>query len=233
MVSRALSKDSDRLFVFGLYWPEVDGVVSLCNRTQEWTSVTPYYFDDFSSLISDLKRFKSAKVILILPPRNYAYLLYSLVAHLPDVQAMILGDRFYHSDRIVLSLLGFLAWRESNAFLSEYRHIKSSCFSVNVKAKEKMEKGKCEVSLIVYMNNYLLRNLRIYQLTPTEHVTLIWVSRGLSLMSIGRIMSVNVKTVSSHKLSALKKLPHGSDRCSSSIGLRINSHMGITLHRYL
>lgn len=220
IMDRPHIQQKEVIFIFGVSWAEINAAVAM------YRDAMPYYSNEFSLLVGDLTFFKPAKVILFLPPRDHAYLLYSLMTQFPKTQFMVITDKFYYSDSVVLELLGVSLWETTNTLFNEYLESKSLCFPTHQRRESLIKEvfkttTLTEAELIDNLNKYLILNLHRLQLTRAEQIAIFCISRGMTLIDVGRVMGINAKAVSSHKVNALKKLPYGDDRKTLSRSLLI------------
>lgn len=198
--------------IFGRYWPEVEGVVYLIQKPMELIHVSTYY--TVESFFSSSK--KESIIILAVKPHECAYFIYQVSLVFPDSRILVLADKFYFSDKVVLNTLNITGFTFEEFIKSKYCQVvelpDDKPHTLHFRDKDRF---------IRYINQKILINLEAEGVSLAQKKVLSLIVKGYSNSRIGMLMNISNKTVSTHKINGLMKLPYPKDRLSLSRGLRV------------
>jgi len=207
-----------RIAIFGDCWPEIEGVAYLLEKTGKGCHIETYHTAD--AFFHDIENHPADCIIITLPPRGYAYFLYQVSLRCPHTPIVVLAEKFYLSDRVVLetltlsglsfaALIGFQYDKIFGLFPIDSRHLRHY-------SKEEF---------IRYMNKKIFSALHTQGMTHAQREVLTLLARGYSNAKVSRLLKISNKTVSTHKQNGLMKLPQKKDRLALSQGLQVTCHM--------
>lgn len=203
--------------IFGVNWPEVDGVAYIYQCIEQGYNIETYY--SLADLFKILQCSPNKECILIIQPHNNAYFLYTLSQSFWWANIKIVTDTLYLSDRVILSALGFSDATTFGTLINAKKLSFSSAGISRFPSLDDFDKRE----FLIFINKVIINRLKEWGITEMQKKVLSYVVKGESNYTIGRRLKISDKTVSSHKIEALKKLPHGRDRFAITKGLRAQS----------
>lgn len=206
--------------VLGHCWPEVDGAGYLLQKNYKQHHVITYYsLCDFFNSVESLQ---CEWIILTVQPHAYAYFLYRITLRCPRAIILVLADKFYFSDMVVLDSLKIIGFTFNEFIHQQYAKI------FNLSGKRSHNLPHCNRrELIKYINEKILNTLHVRGVSFSEKEVLTMLIKGYSNEQVARLMRITNKMVSAHKINGLMKLPHAKDRFSLSKGLQVTCNMPV------
>lgn len=198
------------------------------------TSIIIIQCSDHNSLIQALISNPTAPVILGLLPHESIFLLSLIYKHLPARRVLFFGRQFNYIDRQIPAYflsgeMQYFAWedndiKQTHTMLINFSHKNKRCDIVRFKSHVTVQRENLVHNLNIYLSQRLSSRL-----SHQSSRVLMMMSQGYSSSRIARVLGINIKTVSSHKVQGLLQL---------NMGIRCNDiHRGIqikqNLQRYL
>lgn len=211
----------ETITVFGPSWLEVDGVAYLLQKTFTSCDIKPYY--TLASLFNHMNIHPNERIILTVQPHAYAYLLYQVTLRCPNAHITVLANKFYFSDKVILETLN-LSGVSFEDFI-RFQHAKILNLPTNKPHKLPFHNKDMFIS---YINHKILNHLVAQGLSLSQKKVLTLLVRGYSNAKVSRLMNISNKTVSTHKINGLMKLPHPKDRFALSRGLQASEQGSLT-----
>lgn len=197
--------ESIDISIFGGDWTKAYGVAYVCQHITSPVRIKIFHsFDDLHTNIEG----GSDIIIIIAKPRECTFFLYKIATAYAERKILVLSDRFYHSDRVVLKLLGL----NSYEILRGIPHCKLEYLLRLPRGEVSIpsEWAKCRV--LMHVDNKIFEQLEDYNITNKQRNVLSLHLEGLSNVEIATILRISDKTVSTHKYNALVKLPYGGTK---------------------
>lgn len=204
--------------IFGTSWTEVNGIAYLLENIHKYIGVTTY--SSLQDFLEYTKNESNQWIFLSVKPNECAYFLYQMACRYPDAKIVVLADKFYLSDMVVLDELKFVG-----VVFDELIQCKSiHAFNVPY-CKLPMDTNFDRDSFITYINERITISLHKAGISFSEQEVMTMFAQGYSSESICKLMRVNKKTVSAHKINGLKKLHCRKDRYAIIKNLQVNCNM--------
>ena len=211
-----VSLNKKNISIFGRCWPEVEGVVYLIQESIEFIYVSTYY--TVESFFSSSK--EGTIIILAVKPHESAYFIHQVSLVFSGSKILVLADKFYFSDKVVLNALNITGFTFEEFIKFKFCQIvdlpDNKPHTLNFRDKDRF---------IRYINQKILINLDAEGVSLAQRKVLSLIVKGYSNARIGMLMNISNKTVSTHKINGLMKLPYPKDRLSLSRGLRVNCNI--------
>lgn len=207
-----------KFYISGHCWPEVDGAAYLLQKTYKQHHIITYYSLDES--LDDVENMQKEWIVLTVQPHAYAYFLYQMTVRYPHANILVLADKIYFSDVVILDALKIMGFTFNEFIQRQYAQIfnlpdrESHCLSHYNKDE-----------FIKYINEKIHNMLHTRGVSFSEKEVLTMLVNGYSNQQVGRLMRISNKTVSTHKMNGLMKLPYAKDRFALSKGLRAICNM--------
>lgn len=207
--------NNKELTVFGMNWPEVDGVAYIYHGLRRECVVKTMY--SATSIFDWLRNYPESQCILIIQPHEHAYFLYRLTQEFSRAHIKIVTEKLFLSDRVILTALGFTNVTTFDTFIHHGEEVLSPVRPIKLSILPHWD----ELSFLTFINKKIFNSLSDWGVTEKQKKVLSYVVNGESNYVIGRRLKISNKTVSSHKIEALKKLPHGEHHFSIVKGLQL------------
>lgn len=215
-----MQDDRKQFYILGQCWPEVDGVAYLLQKTYKQRHVITYY--SLPVFFNSAGSLQDEWVILTVQPHAYAYVLYQITLRCPHANILVLADKFYFSDMVILDSLKIMGFTFNEFIHQQYTRV------FNLPDQKSHGLLYCNRGeFIRYVNEKILNALHVRGISFSEKEVLTLLIKGYSNEQVGRLMRISNKTVSTHKMNGLKKLPHAKDRFALSKGLQVTCNMPI------
>lgn len=207
--------NNKELTIFGMNWPEVDGVAYIYHGLRREYAVKTMY--SATSIFDWLRHYPDSQCILIIQPHEQAYFLYRLTQAFSRAQIKIVTDKLFLSDRVILNALGFTDVTTFDAFIHHCEEALSPVRPIQFTHLPDWD----EAGFLTFINKTILHKLNDWGVTEKQKKVLSYAVKGESNFTIGRRLKISNKTISSHKINGLKKLPHGEHHFAIVKGLRV------------
>lgn len=207
------SSINKNISIFGESWPEVNGLANIYQCSED-RGGGKYY--SLIHIRDCLRCYPDKEYILIIQPHNYAYFLYRLAQEFSKVNIKIICDKLYLSDIVILKTLGFT---DATTFDTFTYARGTSHLSIHTSQLHPLPSWD-ELHFLKFINKTIINQLHEWGLTPTQRLVLALAVKGVSNSSIGQRLKIKSKTVSTHKLEALRRLPYGNHRFALTRGLQ-------------
>ncbi|WP_306588079.1 LuxR C-terminal-related transcriptional regulator [Hafnia paralvei] len=208
----------EKFYILGHCWPEVDGVAYLLQKTYKQHHIITHY--SLSESLDYVEKTPNEWVILTVQPHAYAYFLYQMTVRYPHANILALADKLYFSDMVVLDSLKIMGFTFNDFIQRQYAQI----FNLPDRKSHGLPYYNKD-KFIKYINEKIRNTLHTRGVSFSEKEVLTMLVNGYSNEQVGRLMRISNKTVSTHKMNGLMKLPYAKDRFALSKGLRATCYM--------
>ncbi|MEG0171505.1 MAG: LuxR C-terminal-related transcriptional regulator [Hafnia sp.] len=200
--------------IFGMCWPEVDGIAYIYQHEKMSRVIESHY--SVTRIFDYLAHNPEKQCILIIQPHDHAYFLYQLAQDFPQANIKIVTNKLYLSDRVILKTLVF---HDSTTF-DKLLHGGRKLHTLPQIYQPHLIPDYDELSFLSYINSTILRQLNEWGLSTNQQKVLSMAAKGASNALIAQRLKISNKTVSTHKVEGLKRLPHGYHRFAITRGLQ-------------
>ncbi|RDA61918.1 hypothetical protein DVH07_18390 [Hafnia paralvei] len=227
------------VIVYAHSWPEARALEAYIAEYYD-TPDAVRVCERVSTLLQVLQLTPKSPLILALNPHEYVNLLYALWPWLGNRRILFVGQSFNYTDRQIPSFfisqqVTFYCWLQASepsmkaqsGLLHFLHHTQESDLLPDAPYLSAVQRFECEAELLMAINRYLLNRMFIHGVTAKEYEVILELLKphGTSVQVMKRTRQMHPKTLSAHKLSALKKLGMSYHPVSVWSGLQVKAEL--------
>lgn len=228
------------VIVYAHSWPEICALEAYIGEAYG-TPRAVRVCERFSTLLQVLQFNPKSPLILALNPHEHINLLYTLWPWLGHRPILFVGWTFYYTDRqipgfFISHRVAFHCWQRTSergvkaqsGLLRFLRQAQEPDLLPDVSYPLTFQRVECEADLLTAINRYLLNRMFAYGVTAKEYEVILLLlgnPQSGSIQGMMRARHMHAKTLSTHKLSALKKLGMSYHAVSMCRGLKVKAEL--------